>query len=237
MTYKIAVCDDEQIFIDDVVAKLKEQSEQCEISEYTSGEELSDSPLDFNIIFLDIEMVGINGINTAFSLRERKYDGMIIFLTSHTEFMPDAFKVKAFRFLDKPLDNEKFNEAFSEAKKEILNMEHILLSDRSGKKVYLKLIDIVYLEAYGDGTYIYGNTGNVYDTDKPLKYWKEQIDSEHFYQIHKSFLVSYLYVSAILKSDQVAMRGIEQPLDISRRNVVPFRNGFFGYIKKHAKVM
>lgn len=40
MTYKIAVCDDEQIFVDDVVKKLKEQSEQCEISEYISGEEL-----------------------------------------------------------------------------------------------------------------------------------------------------------------------------------------------------
>lgn len=237
MTYKIAVCDDEQIFIDDVAAKLKEQSEPCEISEYTSGEELLDSSLDFNIIFLDIEMTGINGINTAFSLRERKYDGMIIFLTSHTEFMPDAFKVKAFRFLDKPLDNEKFNEAFSEAKKEILNTEHILLSDRSGKKVYFKLTDIVYLEAYGDGTYIYGKTGSVYDTDKPLKYWKEQIGSEHFYQIHKSYIVSYLYVSTILKSDQVVMKGVERPLDISRRNVVPFRNGFFGYIKKYAKVM
>lgn len=237
MTYKIAVCDDEQIFIDDVVAKLKEQSEQCEISEYTSGEELLDSPLDFNIIFLDIEMVGINGINTAFSLRERKYDGMIIFLTSHTEFMPDAFKVKAFRFLDKPLDDEKFNEAFTEAKKEILNTEHILLSDRSGKKVYLKLTDIVYLEAYGDGTYIYGKMGSVYDTDKPLKYWKEQIGSEHFYQIHKSYIVSYLYVSTILKSDQVVMKVVERPLDISRRNVVPFKNGFFDYIKKYAKVM
>lgn len=236
MTYKIAVCDDEQIFIDDVVAKLKEQSEQYEISEYTSGEELLDSSLDFNIIFLDIEMTGINGINTAFSLRERKYDGMIIFLTSHTEFMPNAFKVKAFRFLDKPLDNEKFNEAFSEAKKEILNMEHILLSDRSGKKIYLKLTDIVYLEAYGDGTYIYGKTGSVYDTDKPLKYWKEQIGFEHFYQIHKSYIVSYLYVSTILKSDQVVMKVVERPLDISRRNVVPFKNGFFDYIKKYAKV-
>ena len=74
MTYKIAVCDDEQIFIDDAVAKLKEQSEHCEISEYTSGEELLNSPLEFNIIFLDIEMTGINGINTAFLLRERKYD-------------------------------------------------------------------------------------------------------------------------------------------------------------------
>lgn len=237
MIYKIAVCDDEQIFIDDVTTKLKAQSEQCEISEYVSGEELLNSQLEFNIIFLDIEMTGINGINTAFALRERKYDGMIIFLTSHTEFMPDAFKVKAFRFLDKPLDDEKFKEAFSEAKKEILNTEHILLSDRSGKTVYLKLTDIVYLEAYGDGTYIYGKTGKVYDTDKPLKYWKEQIGSEHFYQIHKSFIVSYLYVSDILKNGQVVVKGISQALDISRRNVIPFRNGFFDYIRKYARVM
>lgn len=237
MTYKIAVCDDEQIFVDDVVKELKEQSEQCEISEYISGEDLLNSPLEFDMIFLDIEMTGINGINAAFTLRERGYDGMIIFLTSHTEFMPDAFKVKAFRFLDKPLDNEKFNEAFSEAKKEIMNTEHILLSDRSGKTVYLKLTDIVYLEAYGDGTYIYGKTGKVYDTDKPLKYWKGQIGSEHFYQIHKSFIVSYLYVSDISKDGQVAMKGFKQPLDISRRNVVPFRNGFFDYIRKYARIM
>lgn len=237
MTYKIAVCDDEQIFVDDVVKKLKEQSEQCEISEYISGEDLLNSPPEFDMIFLDIEMTGINGINAAFTLRERGYDGMIIFLTSHTEFMPDAFKVKAFRFLDKPLDSEKFNEAFFEAKKEIMNTEHILLPDRSGKTVYLKLTDIVYLEAYGDGTYIYGKTGNVYDTDKPLKYWKGQIGSEHFYQIHKSFIVSYLYVSDISKDGQVAMKGFKQPLDISRRNVVPFRNGFFDYIRKYARIM
>lgn len=237
MTYKIAVCDDEQIFVDDVVKKLKEQSEQCEISEYISGEDLLNSPLEFDMIFLDIEMTGINGINAAFTLRERGFDGMIIFLTSHTEFMPDAFKVKAFRFLDKPFDSEKFNEAFSEAKKEIMNTEHILLSDRNGKTVYLKLTDIVYLEAYGDGTYIYGKTGIVYDTDKPLKYWKEQIGSEHFYQIHKSFIVSYLYVSDISKDGQVVMKGFKQPLDISRRNVVPFRNGFFDYIRKYARIM
>lgn len=237
MTYKIAVCDDEQIFVDDVAAKIKKQSEQYEISEYTSGEELLNSSLEFNIIFLDIEMTGINGINAAFALRERGYDGMIIFLTSHTEFMPDAFKVKAFRFLDKPLEPEKFNEAFSEAKKEIMNTEHILLSDRSGITVYLKLTDIVYLETYGDGTYIYSKTGKVYDTDKPLKYWKGQIGLEHFFQIHKSFIVSYLYVSDISKDGQVAMKGFKQPLDISRRNVVPFRNGFFDYIRKYARIV
>ncbi len=79
MTYKIAVCDDEQIFVDDVVVKIKERSEQCEIYEYTSGEELLNSMLEFNIISPDIEMTGINRINAAFVLHERGYDGMVIF--------------------------------------------------------------------------------------------------------------------------------------------------------------
>lgn len=237
MIYKIAVCDDEQVFVKDVADKIREQSEQCEISEFFSGEDLLRSSLEFDIIFLDIEMTGINGINTAFALRERKYDGMIIFLTSHTEFMPEAFKVKAFRFLDKPVDSVKFNEAFSEVKKELINTEHILLSDRSGKTVYLKLTDIVYIEAYGDGTYIYSKTGNVYDTDKPLKYWKAQVGSEHFFQIHKSFIVSFLYVSNITKDGKVLVKGLQRQLDISRRNVVPFRNAFFDYIRKYARVM
>lgn len=237
MTYKVAVCDDERIFIDDVVSQLNEQNEQCEISEYNSGEELLNSSLEFNMIFLDIEMSGIDGINTAFALRKRGYDGIIIFLTSHTEFMPDAFKVKAFRFLDKPLNPERFNEAFSEAKKEILNTKHILLSDRNSKTVYLKLTDIVYLEAYGDGTYIYDKNGNVHDTDKPLKAWKSEIGTEHFFQIHKSFVVSFLYVSGISKDGKVTMKGFKQPLNISRRNIVPFKNGFFDYIRKNARII
>ncbi len=236
MTYKVAVCDDEKIFIDDVVTKLNEQSEDCEIVSFLSGEELLNSTLDFNIVFLDIEMTGIDGINTAFSLRAQGYDGIIIFLTSHTEFMPDAFKVKAFRFLDKPLELDKFNEAFARARNEILNTEHILIFDK-GKTVYVKLTDIAYLEAYGDGTYIFDKSGVVYDTDKPLKYWKEQIGKEHFYQIHKSAIVSFLYVSNISKEGKVALKGYKNLLDISRRNLVPFKTAFFDYIKKYAKVI
>ena len=54
MTYKVAVCDDEKIFIDDVVTKLNEQSEDCEIVPFLSGEELLNSTLDFNIILLQV---------------------------------------------------------------------------------------------------------------------------------------------------------------------------------------
>lgn len=236
MNYKIAVCDDEKIFVDDLTEKIKSCGNEYVIYPFDSGESLLKSKIVFNIIFLDIEMTGLDGINAAFKLRENGYDGIIIFLTSHTEFMPEAFKVNAFRFLNKPVEEEKFNEAFTAAKKIFLNTNHIFVCSEK-ETAYLKLTDIVYLEAYGDGTYIYDKNGKVYNTDKPLKYWKEQIGTEHFFQIHKSFIVSFLYVKDITKDCDVIMRNTNQILSVSRRNYLTFRSAFFDYIRKYAKVM
>lgn len=236
MIYKIAVCDDEQIFVEDIVSKLHNREKQYQITCFCSGDELLGSVLDFDILFLDIEMPGKNGVETAFKLREMNYDGIIIFLTSHTEFMPEAFKVKAFRFLDKPINSEKFDEALSEAEKEILNTEHILIEEKN-KSVYLKLTDIVYLEAYGDGTFIYDKNKNIYNTNKPLKYWKEKIGTDHFFQIHKSIIVSFLYISGFTKNGTVCMNNCSKELPVSRRNYSEFKSLFMDYIKKHARFM
>ncbi|MCM1062528.1 MAG: LytTR family DNA-binding domain-containing protein [Eubacterium sp.] len=236
MNYKIAVCDDENIIIDDIISKLLDRSNEYEIVRCNSGNELLKIPADYNILFLDIEMPGISGMETAFQLREKKYDGIIIFLTSHIEFMPDAFKVKAFRFLNKPIEIEKFNEAFSAAEKEIINTEHILIKERD-KSVYIKLTDIVYLEAYGDGTYIYDKNKRVYDTDKAMKYWKEQIGSEHFYQISKSNIVSLLYIADYSKDGTITVKPYLKKLTLSRRNAAAFKAVFFDFIKKNARAM
>ena len=236
MKYKIAICDDENIIIDDIISKLHNRSSEYEIVRCNSGNELLEMPADYSILFLDIEMPSINGMETAFRLREKNFDGIIIFLTSHTEFMPDAFKVKAFRFLSKPIDTEKFNEALSAADKEFANTEHIIIRERD-KSIYMKLTDIVYLEAYGDGTYIYDKNKKVYDTDKPLKYWKEQIGTEHFFQINKSTIVSFLYFSSVSSDGSIYVPLYDLKLSSSRRNCASFKEAFFKYAKKYAKTM
>lgn len=236
MIYKIAVCDDEKINRDDIVSKLRSHNSNFIITEFESGEELLGSNQDFNLIFLDIEMNGISGMDTAFDLRKNNFDGIIIFLTSHTEFMPDAFKVKAFRFLSKPIDNKKFEESLIEAEKEIINTKHVIVQEKN-QMVYLKLTDIMYLEAYGDKTYIYDKKFNTYITDKSLKYWKAQIGNEHFYQIHKSIIVSFLFVGDISKDGKISIVNSTTKLDISRRNQNSFKQAFIDYIRKYAKVI
>ena len=235
MQYKIAICDDEAQIIDSIAEKLSAAGEY-EIHRFDSGEKLLEAPSDYHILFLDIEMSGIDGIQTAFSLRENNYDGIIIFLTSHTEFMPDAFKVNAFRFLSKPIDDEKFSEAFTAAERVVLNTAHVLINARS-KSIYMKLTDIVFLEAYGDGTYIYDKNGNVYDSDCSLKYWKEAIGTELFFQVHKSYIVSFMHVTHIEKNGTLMLKGYTQEISTSRRNYAAFKSAFFDYIKKHAQIM
>lgn len=233
---KIAICDDEPLFLHHFVKKLRDIEPVEYITTFLSGEELLDSDLDFHIIFLDVEMTGMNGIDTAFALRQKGYDGIVIFLTSHAEVMPEAFKVRAFRFLQKPIEEADLKEAYEAAEIEVCNTPHILLKHRGGS-TYMKWTDIVYFEAYGDGTYLYHRTGQVYDTDKQLKYWVEQAEKESFFRIHKSYLVSLRYVKQITKECQVVLQNGEQRLPISRRNYSATREAFFAYIKKYAKVM
>ena len=79
---RIAICDDEKIFRDQIKKYILEVSSDSTIEEFTCGDDLADSDSNYDIIFLDIEMPGISGIETAEKLRENGSDADIIFLTS-----------------------------------------------------------------------------------------------------------------------------------------------------------
>lgn len=232
MKYKIAICDDEQIFIEDIVEKIQKITVQCEIETFHSGEELLEKDLEFDILFLDIEMEGMNGIETAVELRKRQYEGLIIFLTSHREFVYEAFQVEAFRFLVKPVEAVKLEEALSAAYKKFILRDtdtRCLVLNKQRKDGIVKVRDVVYLEAYGDGTYIYDVHGNMHTTKRPLKYWKEQLNEVEFYQIHKSVVVSFAHVRRIIPEGKLEVETYEEALTISRRNKKAFQLAYNEY--------
>ena len=126
----IAICDDEKIFREQIISYLLKYNNKFNIFEYYNGYDLLESEKIFDIIFLDIEMDNINGMIVAEKLRERGVSSIIIFFTSHHEYVHDAFKVKAFRFLNKPIDKVKLVEAILDAETEILNTEKIIISKK-----------------------------------------------------------------------------------------------------------
>ncbi len=232
---KIAICDDEQIFRDTLYKKLVKYNKTFEIKEFRTGRELIDSRIKFDIIFLDIEMPELNGMDTAKKLRKLSVGSIIIFLTSHIECIQDAFKVKAFRFLSKPVQEDALNEALEEAEKEIVGQEKIVINQK-GKIFELSVPDVMYFEAFGDGTYVYDNKDNVYECTVALKEWDKRLEGMPFFKIHKSYIVSMMYVSSI-NNNVLRLEGVDQEFTISRRNITPFKDAYMDFVKNNSRVI
>ncbi len=234
MILKAAVCDDEKIICNEIKKRLLEIRPEFEVSLFSSGDELIKSEKNFDLIFLDIEMPQLDGMETAKIIRKNYKNEYIIFLTSHSELMAEAFKVKAFRFLEKPINLDSFREAITMAEKEILSNERLTISMKGQLKViYLK--DIVYIEAFGDGTYIYTNE-EVIESKNTLKYWNQKLGTEHFFQTHKSYIVALRYVK-IIDSVKVKVQSVcrEEEIPVSRRKRTQLKDAVLRYVRLNSQ--
>lgn len=232
MKLNVAVCDDEKIIANEICRLLLEFRPEYSVDIYYSGKDILECQKIYDLIFLDIEMPEINGIKTAENLRKRQNSEFIIFLTSHTEYMPEAFKVKAFRFLNKPIELADFNESVCEAEKEIFNNVKVSFVE-NGRTILININDIVCIEAFGDGTYIYTKQ-EVMSSNMPLKYWIQKLGNEHFYQVHRAYLVAFRYIKSI-DADKVLMHYMKESIPIARRKRSGFKTIFFEYIKRNAR--
>lgn len=231
LNLQIAICDDEPIIANDIKEKLLQYKPDYVIDLYLSGKELLGTKKEYDLIFLDIEMPEISGMEVATELRNREYEGNLVFLTSHTEFMPDAFKVKAFRFLQKPIVDSAFEEAVDEAEKEIMNHKKILVHTTDGTRL-LSINDIIYFETVRNYTYIHMKQREI-ETRKTLREWMDIIGDEHFYQVHKSYVIALRYIETV-DSDGVIMKYANVKIPVSRRKMKEVKESYFAYVKKYA---
>ena len=92
----IAVVDDEKAIREHICGLVEEQQPESHIEAYATGGELLASGKRFDIVFLDIQMEGMNGIEAARSLREKQGDTVLVFVTGIRDYVFDAFDLYAF---------------------------------------------------------------------------------------------------------------------------------------------
>jgi len=232
---RIAVCDDVKGLRNQVKKLICSYNNKYVVTEFSDGSELVRTGESFDLIFLDIDMPGMDGLSAAKELRKREDPVLIAFLTSHDELVRQVFKVDAFRFLEKPINPKEFCEVMHSAENELQKKERIVIKSR-GEQWEIPLSTIDYLEAYGDGTYIYDSKGKVYESTEQLKNWENRLQGKYFFRIHKSFLVALSRVEGIVNEEAILF-GRTERLKISRRKVTEFKEAHWDYIDKHAKVI
>lgn len=216
---RIAICDDNMNYIniiEDYIDKFKKTAVECDA--YISGEELvyayRENEERYDVIFLDMEMEQLNGIETANHIREFDEHVIIVFVTSHTEYMRDSFKCAPFRFLVKPVDDEEFETVFYDINKKLSKQRKVFAFTENKAKVRLYCDDIIFCESQDHWIWIHTKE-KTYKICKSLTELHSQLDKEMFCRVHKSFIINLLYVKTI-KDNDAELYHCDKPIPISR---------------------
>lgn len=230
----IAVCDDEMRECLHLSRQIQTSLEQFDIphiiKQYNSGRQLLQAPETFDIIFLDIMMSEMDGMQTAELFRQRFFDKILIFVSSSRQYVFDAFAVEAFEYLVKPVDDRKLCRTLLRcaAKLNRTSEDYLIISrDRQTHKLFLD--DIRYfeirgrlIEAHGKNTTFswYGQIGAL----------ETSLSGKDFFRCHKSYLIHLKYVDIYNKTEITLDNG--EKILIAKRRYESFCAAFLEYIRR-----
>ena len=194
---KFAVCDDEQTLRRDMADKIRSHCQGAAITEFSSGDELLASAGGFDIIFLDIGMDGLDGMQTAHELRKNGCRAVIIFVTAFEDRVFDAFDVGAFNFLVKPVSDDRFEEVLKKAIDSCTNADTAGKDERyitvkSGRvSTKLALSEIMYAEVLDRKLTLHTVNGEVEYYGRLSKL--ENCTDDSFFRTHRAYLINLRY--------------------------------------------
>lgn len=216
---QLAVCDDEKVFRSDLRKILGTELELCgidyHISEFTSGEELiaGMEKADCQILFLDIEMKGIDGVEAARRLRETKRQMEIVFVTSYADFVFQGYEVRALNYILKPYEPEKIAAVLHTALEALdIEAEKYYVIDQRGGSIRVPLSSVKYFSSER-------RTVHAVTTEREYTFYEKLSDLETelpdtFVRIHNRYLVHLKYLEAVRQNTAV-VDGEELPVSRS----------------------
>lgn len=179
------------------------------------------------LVFLDIEMPGITGLELLNLVKEKV--PMAIFVTSHPEFALDGFELSALDYLLKPVEEKRFDQAMRRvqdywelkqkaAAYEVLVEKEYLLIKEGRNQIRLPQKDIIYLEAMQDYTKLVTQK-KAYMINKPLSSFVAHLPLDKFLRIHRSYAVA-LHQIMKLGLGEVVCNGCTLPIGKTYRSAV-----------------
>lgn len=221
---RIAICDDEKIIctgLEDVLYEIgKDINQEIETEVYYSGENLCDYLCEgnrFDLIFLDIELSNINGVEVGKIIREKLKDELtqIVYISGNESYAMELFEIRPLNFLIKPFSKEKLEEVLLKAIK-LLHKENNFFEYKNNNITFSILLkDILYFESHGRKVNIFlsNETKSFYGK---LSTVEEQIHNQDFIMIHKSYLINLNH--CIEYTYEYVKMSNEEVLTISQNN-------------------
>lgn len=230
----IAVCDDEPTEIEYITALINEWGKltqtEINIGCFSCAEAFLfkyETNKSFDLVFLDIQMKAMDGIELAKKIRETDSDLQIVFITGFSDYIFSGYDVSALHYLIKPVEKEKLFEVISRANKNLKKVDDFLLLFIDGESFKIKLDDIDYIEALSHKSRV-GCKENEYVINLPISEIEKKLN-KNFIHCHRSYLANLKNISRISKTDIFFDSGKSIP--VSRRMFNSANTSFINFYR------
>ncbi|MCM1112595.1 MAG: LytTR family DNA-binding domain-containing protein [Muribaculum sp.] len=196
---RILICDDDALIVEQLQNYIKDFFEnisvKCpELSCFSDGESLLSDKGEKDILFLDVEMPGMNGIYVGNELKKRNENIIIFIVTSYSEYLDDAMRFHVFRYLSKPLNKQRFFRNM----KDVVDLYHsmtvkIPIETKQGVHT-LPASSVIAVEALGRKVMVHTVRCD-FESIHTMEYWKKLLPKNRFFQTHRSFIINFEHVT------------------------------------------
>lgn len=230
----VAVCDDEKYLMDQIRKLVSEffrgKNTEASIVCFSNGEDLLKYDKSIDILFLDIQMNGMDGMEAAKELRNRNFGGYIIFITILEEMVFQSFEVQAYDYLVKPIEEKKFKRTMERLFASMKNVnEEKLLVQKGYERSIISFDDIVFCEIIDRKVYLHLASADVVDFYDRIENLEARLDSR-FFRCHRSYLINLKYLKSYKNGVAYMENGKEIP--ISRLRGKAFSEVVLQYMKE-----
>ena len=207
----------------------KKNREIC-LRTFSSGEELLSYDGQIDILFLDIQMKGMDGIETARKLRDSKFRGFLIFITVLKEMVFQSFEVQAYDYLVKPVEEKQFEKTMERLYTSMQNAsEDSLLVQKGYEGRIIREEEIIFCEIIDRKIYLNLASGEVVDYYERIENLETKLGS-HFFRCHRSYLINLKHLKGYKNRTACMDNGKEVP--VSRLRSKEFSGVVLQYMKK-----
>ena len=220
---RIAICDDDKKVIKqayDIIKSYNKLPIDTSIFLYDNGKTLIKTHIinKFDIIFLDIKMEEVSGLEIGNNIRKYDKDVIIIFLTNYDQYVFQSFKVEAFDYLLKPINNNMLNNVLARAVNKYYSHHQIIKFQCKDTTFILDVGEIVYLEGYYHRIgIITNNNSNKYECFGKLSEYEKMLKPYNFLRCHQGILINMKYIKKIENSIIITSMETTVPLSVRKK--------------------
>lgn len=231
---RIALCDDQPEQMEQIqrmILRWNDRPLDLTVSRYDNGDALlrAHAAAPFDIIFLDMIMEPLSGMETAKALRQSDRSVKLVFLTTSPEFALDAFSVKASNYLLKPLDPEKLYTCLAEISRELQTSARRLLVRGQNALHRIPVADIEYIESQNKRILFVISGGETVLSCEPLYAYEEKLTLEEgFFKCSRSYIVNIHRIDTFGAKEIRTQSGARIP--ISRSCYREFEKAYFSVL-------